>query len=97
MLLFFKIAKKYCIIRLDVVNYIKKGCESMINVKELKLKKIFNLKEYLQEKARIDREYYEYVKEGLREAEEDFVEGRYCTLEEFKKYMEEELGMKHYD
>lgn len=69
----------------------------MINVKELKLKKIFNLKEYLQEKARLDREYKEYIEIGLKEAEEDFVVGRYCTLEEFKKYMEEELGMKHYD
>ena len=67
----------------------------MINVKELKLKKIFNLKEYLQEKARQDREYRQYIEKGLKEAEEDFVAGRYCTLEEFKKYMEEELGMKH--
>lgn len=69
----------------------------MINVRELKLKKIFNLKEYLEEKARRDREYNEYVEEAIRRGEEDIAAGRVYTLEEFKKYMEEELGMKHYD
>ena len=69
----------------------------MINVRELKLKRIFNLKEYLAEKARRDREYNEYVEQAIRKAEEDIAEGRVHTLEEFKKYMEEELGMKHYD
>ncbi len=69
----------------------------MISVRELKLKKIFNLKEYLKEKTRRDREYNEYVEQAIRRAEEDIREGRVHTLEEFKKYMEEELGMKHYE
>lgn len=69
----------------------------MINVRELKLKKVFNLKEYLLEKAKRDREYNEYVEQAIKRAEEDIAAGRVHTLEEFKKYMEEELGMKHYD
>lgn len=69
----------------------------MINVRELKLKKIFKLKEYLAEKARRDKEYNEYVEQAIRRAEEDIAAGRVYTEEEFKKYMEEELGMKHYD
>ena len=69
----------------------------MINVKELKLKKIFSLKAYLEEKARRDREYREYVENAIRKGEADFAEGRVVTLDEFKKYMEQELGMKHYE
>ena len=63
----------------------------MINVKTLKLKKIFNLREYLQEKARIDKEYQEYVEQAIQEGEEDFAAGRYSTLEEFKKEFKEYL------
>ena len=74
-----------------MVNYIKKGCEKMINVKELKLKKIFNLKEYLQEKARLDREYDEYVKASMKRAEEDIVAGRYYTLEELKQELKKDV------
>ena len=61
----------------------------------IKTKKVFNLKEYLIEKAKRDSEYNEYVEEAIRRAGEDIAEGRVHTLEEFKKYMEEELGMKH--
>ena len=63
----------------------------MLNVKELKLKKIFNLKEYLQEKARRDKEYREYVEKCIREGEEDIEAGRVYTWEEFKEIMEKEL------
>ena len=71
--------------------------KKVINIRTLKLKKIYNLKEYLQEKAKRDKEYNEYVKEAIRKGEEDIAEGRVYTIEEFKKHMEEELGMKHYD
>lgn len=63
----------------------------MINVKELKLRKIFSLKEYLEEKARRDREYREYVEKGLKEAEEDFKAGRYYTLEELKEELAKDI------
>lgn len=63
----------------------------MINVKELKLKKIFNLKEYLQEKARLDREYDKYVKASMKRAEEDIVAGRYYTLEELKQELKKDV------
>ena len=63
----------------------------MINVKELKLKKIFNLKEYLQEKAGRDREYDEYVKASMKRAEEDIVAGRYYTLEELKQELKKDV------
>lgn len=56
----------------------------MINVKELKLKRIFSLKAYLEEKARRDREYREYVENAIREGEADFAAGKYYTLEELK-------------
>ncbi len=69
----------------------------MINVRELKLKKVFHLKEYLEEKARQDKEYNEYVDKCLEQAEEDFREGRFCTLEEFKRKMEEEFGLRQYE
>ena len=77
--------------------YKTKGCDNMLNVKELKLKKIFNLKEYLQEKARKDKEYREYVERCIKEGEEDIKAGRFYTLEEFKEVMEKELGLKYYD
>lgn len=63
----------------------------MINVRELKLKKIFNLKEYLEEKARRDREYREYVEESLREAEEDIAAGRVYTEEEFLRELAKDI------
>lgn len=63
----------------------------MINVRELKLKKIFNLKEYLEEKARQDKEYKEFVRQSLREAEEDFAAGRYYTYEELVKEFEQDI------
>ena len=69
----------------------------MINVKELKLKKIFNLKEYLQEKARRDREYNEYVKEAIRRGEEDIKAGRIEPLDKVLREMEKEFGLKHYE
>lgn len=63
----------------------------MINVKGLKLKKIFNLKEYLQERARLDREYEEYVKASMKRAEEDITAGRYYTLEELKQELKKDV------
>ena len=63
----------------------------MINVKELKLKRIFSLKAYLEEKARRDRAYREYVENALREAEEDFKAGRYYTLEELKAELAKDI------
>ena len=63
----------------------------MIKVKELKLKKIFNLKEYLQEKAGRDIEYDEYVKASMKRAEEDIVAGRYYTLEELKQELKKDV------
>lgn len=63
----------------------------MINVRELKLKKIFNLKEYLEEKVRQDKEYKEFVRQSLREAEEDFAAGRYYTYEELVKEFEQDV------
>ncbi len=63
----------------------------MINTKTLKLKKIFSLKEYLQEKVRIDNEYREYIEHSIKEAEEDFKTGRYYTLEEFKQELQKDL------
>lgn len=63
----------------------------MINVRELKLKKIFNLKEYLEEKARRDREYREYIEESLREAEEDIAAGRVYTEEEFLRELAKDI------
>lgn len=95
--IFVELPKKYCIICSCVVNYNRKGCENMINVKELKLKKIFNLKEYLQEKARRDREYNEYVKEAIRRGEEDIKAGRIEPLDKVLREMEKEFGLKHYE
>lgn len=63
----------------------------MMNTKTLKLKRVFNLREYLQEKAKIDREYREYVEESIKEAEEDFKNGRYYTLEEIKIELHKDL------
>lgn len=63
----------------------------MINIRTLKLKKIYNLKEYLQEKARRDKEYNEYVKEAIRKGEEDIAEGRVYTEEEFLKELAKDI------
>ena len=63
----------------------------MISVRELKLKKVFNLKEYLEEKARRDKEYKEFVKKSLKEAQEDFKEGRYYTYEQLVKEFEQDI------
>ncbi len=68
----------------------------MLNVKELKLKKIVNLKEYLQEKARKDKEYRKYVERCIREGEADIKAGRFYTWEEFKEIMEKELMQNGY-
>jgi hypothetical protein len=66
----------------------------MNSVRALKLKKIFNLKEYLQEKAREDRAYREYVEQEIKKAEEDIAAGRVYTLEEFKDLLEEKIKFK---
>lgn len=63
----------------------------MINVRELKLKKIFHLKEYLEEKAKLNKDYKEYVEQEIREAEEDFKQGRYYTYEELVKEFEKDI------
>ncbi len=63
----------------------------MINTKTLKLKRVFNLREYLQEKAKIGREYREYVEQSIKEAEEDFKNGKYYTLGEIKKELQRDL------
>lgn len=69
----------------------------MINVKELKLKKIFNLKEYLNEKVRKDKEYEEFVERAIQRGEEDIKAGRVYSLEEVLREMEEEFGLEHYE
>lgn len=69
----------------------------MINVRELKLKKIFNLKEYLTEKARRDRQYREYVEEAIRRGEADIEAGRVEPLDKVLWEIEEEFGLKHYE
>lgn len=74
-----------------MLHYKKKGSEKMINVRELKLKKIFNLKEYLTEKVQQDKEYREFVRKSLREAEEDIEAGRYYTYEELVKEFEQDV------
>ena len=79
------------------VNDIKKGCENLINVKELKLKKIFNLKEYLQEKARRDKEYEEYVNASIERGLQDIKEGRIEPLDKVLRELEEEFGLEHYE
>ena len=48
----------------------------MISVRELKLKKVFNLKEYLEEKAKRDKEYNEYVEESIKRGLDDLKQGR---------------------
>ncbi|MCI8352339.1 MAG: hypothetical protein HFJ58_01770 [Clostridia bacterium] len=63
----------------------------MINTKTLKLSKIFKFKEYLQEKSRRDIEYKEYVKQSIKQAEEDLKNGRYYTLEEIKIELQNDL------
>lgn len=80
-----------------MLHYIKKGRENMINVKELKLKKIFNLKEYLQEKARRDKEYDEYVKASIERGLQDIKEGRIEPLDKVLRELEEEFGLEHYE
>ena len=69
----------------------------MINVKELKLKKIFNLKEYLQEKARRDKEYEEYVNASIQRGLQDIKEGRREPLDKVLRELEEEFGLEHYE
>jgi predicted transcriptional regulator len=69
----------------------------MINVKELKLKKIFNLKEYLQEKARRDKEYEEYVNASIQRGLQDIKEGRIEPLDKVLRELEEEFGLEHYE
>lgn len=69
----------------------------MINVKELKLKKIFNLKEYLQEKARRDKEYEEYVNASIERGLQDIKEGRIEPLDKVLRELEEEFGLEHYE
>ncbi len=69
----------------------------MINVKELKLKKIFNLKEYLQEKARRDKEYEEYVNASIERGLQDIKEGRIDPLDKVLRELEEEFGLEHYE
>lgn len=69
----------------------------MINVKELKLKKIFNLKEYLQEKARRDKEYEEYVNTSIQRGLQDIKEGRIEPLDKVLRELEEEFGLEHYE
>lgn len=69
----------------------------MINGRELKLKRIFNLKEYLKEKARRDREYKEYVEEAIRRGEEDIKAGRVYDLDKVLRELEEEFGLEHYE
>ena len=63
----------------------------MINTKTLKLSKKFKFKEYLQEKSRRDIEYKEYVKQSIKQAEEDLKNGRYYTLEEIKIELQNDL------
>lgn len=89
--------KKYCIKNGNMLHYKKKGSEKMINVRELKLKKIFNLKEYLTEKARRDRQYREYVEEAIRRGEADIEAGRVEPLDKVLWEIEEEFGLKHYE
>lgn len=69
----------------------------MINVKELKLKKIFNLKEYLQEKVRQDKEYKEYVEKSIQRGLQDIKEGRIEPLDNVLIQMEEEFGLETYE
>lgn len=80
-----------------MVHYSKKGCEKMINVKELKLKKIFNLKEYLQEKVRQDKEYKEYVEKSIQRGLQDIKEGRIEPLDNVLIQMEDEFGLETYE
>lgn len=69
----------------------------MINVKELKLKKIFNLKEYLQEKVRQDKEYKEYVEKSIQRGLQDIKEGRIEPLDNVLIQMEDEFGLETYE
>ena len=69
----------------------------MISVRELKLKKVFNLKEYLEEKAKRDKEYNEYVEESIKRGLEDFKQGRIEPLDKVLWEIEEEFGLKHYE
>ena len=39
----------------------------------------------------VEEAYKEYVLEGIRRAEEDFKNGRYCTVEESRKRILEKL------
>lgn len=65
----------------------------MINTKTLKLKKTFNfsLKEYLKRKTENSKESKEYLEQSIKQAEEDFKNGRYYTLEEIKIELEQDL------
>lgn len=63
----------------------------MISVRELKLKKVFHLKEYIEEKIRQDKEYDAYVEQAIREGEEDIMVGRVYTEEEFLKELEKDI------
>lgn len=63
----------------------------MLNTKTLKLNKVFRFKEYLQEKSRRDSEYKKYVEQSIKQAEEDFKNGRYYTLEEIKIELQKDL------
>lgn len=70
----------------------------MINVRDLKLKRIFNLKEYLEEKAKRDKEYTVYVETSIKKGLEDIEKGRIESLDKVLWEIEEEFGLEkgHY-
>ncbi len=69
----------------------------MINVRDLKLKRIFNLKEYLEEKAKRDKEYTVYVETSIKKGLEDIEKGRIESLDKVLWEIEEEFGLDHYE
>ncbi len=65
----------------------------MVNIKTLKLKKEFNLKEYLNKKKKMDKAYNEYVNNLINKAEQSIKEGRVRPIECIIKEIEKEYGL----
>lgn len=62
----------------------------MINEKEKTLKTVYTLPNEISDKL-----YVQYMKEILKESEEQFKNGKFITLEEFEKEMESKYENSH--